>query len=81
MREEYTDQEKQMLRAKLREGSRLAREVAVKRGGKLHPRIAKAQHAHEWSHWKEIGRTGDWFHPLIVERKCTICGATETDEH
>lgn len=40
-----------------------------------------ASHAHEWTDWKEIGRTGDWFHPLIVERKCKTCGATETDEH
>jgi hypothetical protein len=38
-------------------------------------------HVHEWSRWKEIGRTGDWFHPLIVERYCKTCGATETDEH
>lgn len=38
-------------------------------------------HRHSWSDWKEIGRTGDWFHPLIVERKCKTCGATETDEH
>lgn len=37
--------------------------------------------AHKWSAWKEIGRTGDWFHPLIVERRCRACGATETDEH
>ncbi len=37
--------------------------------------------AHKWSDWKEIGRTGDWFHPLIVERKCKRCGITETDEH
>lgn len=35
---------------------------------------------HEWSGWKEIGRTGDWFHPLIVERKCKHCGIRETDE-
>lgn len=38
-------------------------------------------HNHKWSAWKEIGRTGDWFHPLIVERKCAICGSSETDEH
>lgn len=38
-------------------------------------------HVHKWPDWKEIGRTGDWFHPLIVERKCKTCGATETDEH
>jgi hypothetical protein len=38
-------------------------------------------HVHEWSDWKEIGRTGDWFHPLIVERKCKGCGKRETDEH
>ena len=41
----------------------------------------KQAHVHEWSDWKEIGRTGDWFHPLIVERKCKACGSTETDEH
>jgi hypothetical protein len=38
-------------------------------------------HVHEWSDWKEIGRTGDWFHPIIVERKCKSCGVRETDEH
>ena len=43
---------------------------------------AKADmHVHEWTDWKEVGRTGDWFHPLIVERKCKKCGRTETDEH
>jgi len=41
----------------------------------------EAEHIHDWSGWKEIGRTGDWFHPLIVERKCKTCGTTETDEH
>jgi hypothetical protein len=35
----------------------------------------------KWSEWKIIGRTGDWFKPLIVERKCKTCGTTETDEH
>lgn len=39
------------------------------------------KHVHDWSDWKEIGRTGDWFHPLIVERKCKTCGASEADEH
>jgi len=39
------------------------------------------KHVHSWSDWKEIGRTGDWFHPLIVERKCKTCGCSETDEH
>lgn len=42
------------------------------------PRACKG---HKWSAWKVIGRTGDWFHPLIVERKCKVCGDTETDEH
>lgn len=42
---------------------------------------AASEHVHDWSEWKEIGRTGDWFHPLIVERKCKTCGAQETDEH
>lgn len=41
----------------------------------------KSPRPHQWTDWKEIGRTGDWFHPLIVERKCLLCGATETDEH
>lgn len=36
---------------------------------------------HSWSDWKEIGRTGDWFHPIIVERRCNRCGTTEIDEH
>lgn len=36
---------------------------------------------HKWSDWKDVGRTGDWFHPIIVERKCKKCGCTETDEH
>lgn len=40
-----------------------------------------AQCAHDWDGWKEIGRTGDWFKPVIVERTCKRCGATETDEH
>lgn len=44
------------------------------------PSPSKDAHTHKWSAWKEIGRTGDWFHPLIVERKCE-CGAAETDEH
>jgi hypothetical protein len=39
-----------------------------------------APHVHKWSAWKEIGRSGDWFHPLIFQRTC-MCGATETDEH
>lgn len=42
--------------------------------------VNPSPHVHEWSDWKEIGRTGDWFHPLIVERKCKGCGQTETDE-
>jgi hypothetical protein len=41
----------------------------------------EAPHVHQWSRWQEIGRTGDWFHPLIVERTCVTCGAIETDEH
>ncbi len=45
------------------------------------PPKAGVLHVHDWSDWKEIGRTGDWFHPLIVERKCKTCGTTETDEH
>lgn len=36
---------------------------------------------HSWSAWKDVGRTGDWFKPVIVERHCTKCGATESDEH
>lgn len=36
---------------------------------------------HKWSGWKVVGRTGDWFHPLIAERKCHVCGSVETDEH
>lgn len=36
---------------------------------------------HSWSDWKDIGRTGDWFKPIIVERRCKNCPATETDEH
>ena len=48
-----------------------------------HGRIGglRLEHIHTWSDWKEIGRTGDWFHHLIVERKCKECGAVETDEH
>jgi hypothetical protein len=38
-------------------------------------------HHHEWSKWKVIGYTGDWFHPRIVERTCEICSATEQAEH
>lgn len=40
MTEEYTDEEKDLIREQLREGNRLAREVAIKRGIKVHPRIA-----------------------------------------
>lgn len=36
---------------------------------------------HEWSAWKIIGRTGDWFHPHIVERTCSKCRYSESDEH
>lgn len=49
--------------------------------GRIGGLIRTAPHTHKWSGWKEIGRTGDWFHPLIVERKCETCGARETDEH
>lgn len=56
------------------ESSREVREAAEKMA------IKKSVHSHQWTDWKEVGRTGDWFHPLIVERKCLTCGAAETDE-
>lgn len=34
-------------------------------------------HKHDWSVWKIIGHTGDWFTPHILERKCKTCGKTE----
>jgi hypothetical protein len=37
---EYTESEKGLIRAQLREGNRLAREVVIQRGVKAHPRIA-----------------------------------------
>lgn len=43
-------------------------------------KAARASHTHQWSRWQEVGRTGDWFHPRIVERTCVICGATETED-
>lgn len=43
-------------------------------------KAARASHTHRWSGWQEIGRTGDWFHPLIVKRTCVICGVTETED-
>jgi hypothetical protein len=41
MSEEYTDEEKALIRAQLREGNRLARETALKRGVTVHPRVAE----------------------------------------
>jgi len=41
--------------------------------------IRKPEHVHQWDGGKEIGRTGDWFHPLIVEFRCP-CGATKTED-
>jgi hypothetical protein len=38
--EEYTDEEKESIRAQLREANRLAREEVIKRGVKVHPRVA-----------------------------------------
>jgi hypothetical protein len=35
---------------------------------------------HEWSAWKKVGYTGDWFHPHIIERKCQKCAKVESDE-
>lgn len=40
MQEEYTEEEKALIREQLREANRLAREVVKRRGIKLHPRIA-----------------------------------------
>ncbi len=37
------------------------------------------EHRHKWDGGKEIGRTGDWFHPLIVEYRCA-CGARKTED-
>lgn len=36
---------------------------------------------HDWSAWKIVGYTGDWFHPHIVERECKTCRVSERDEH
>lgn len=36
-------------------------------------------HTHQWSESREIGRTGDWFHPRIVEFKCP-CGETKVED-
>lgn len=47
----------------------------------MRDRQYRACKGHKWSTWKTVGRTGDWFHPLIVERKCEKCGSVETDEH
>lgn len=35
---------------------------------------------HKWDKGREVGRTGDWFHPLIVEYRCTKCGTTKTED-
>jgi hypothetical protein len=37
---EYTEEEKELIRTQLREGNRRALEVAIKRGVKVHPRVA-----------------------------------------
>lgn len=49
------------------------------RHGDGRPVKEPAVHAHKWDNGREIGRTGDWFHPLIVEYRC-ICGATKTED-
>jgi hypothetical protein len=43
-------------------------------------RRRKATCKHTWSKWKDVGRTGDWFKPIIVERRCDKCGAHETED-
>lgn len=43
-------------------------------------RIARKLCDHAWTPWKEIGRTGDWFHPLICRRECTKCKAQQTED-
>ena len=48
-------------------------------GEKFKP-IDKRNCSHEWSDWKVIAYTGDWFHPRVIQRECAKCGATETDE-
>lgn len=40
MSAEYTEAEKDLIRAQLREGNRIAREEAIRRGVKVHPRVA-----------------------------------------
>ena len=35
---------------------------------------------HNWGTWKVIEYTGDWFHPVVIQRTCSDCGAEETDE-
>lgn len=44
--------------------------------------IAKRQQTckHKWSNWKDVGRTGDWFKPIIVERRCETCGASQNED-
>ena len=39
MQEFYTPEEIELLRKQLREGNRLAKEAAIRRGVKLHPRL------------------------------------------
>ena len=36
---------------------------------------------HKWDGpSREVGRTGDWFHPLIIEFSCSKCGVTKTED-
>lgn len=39
MSEEYSEKEKAIIRSQLREGSRIAREAAMRRGLAVHPRV------------------------------------------
>ena len=46
MDEKYTETEKELIRAQLREGIGLAHEAALKRGIKVHPRVAAIKSRH-----------------------------------
>jgi hypothetical protein len=44
--------------------------------------VERLPHKHDWSVWKVVGHTGDWFHPHILERTflertCNTCGEKE----
>jgi len=41
---------------------------------------AEATCLHQWTGWKIIGRTGDWFHPHIVQRRCKLCSKIEQED-